>query len=765
MNGPAKLDRLAELCGIAGEYADIWGNTHRAPPEAKRALLGALGWPADTGEELERAIAELESEPWTRVLPPVLVTRDAADIRVPISLPASASGAIDWTLIREDGRRVTGRARPSELEELGRAAAGGRRYVRRVLSLGGAPHGYHRLELRCGAISAGMSLIAAPGSCHEPQALRRGRGVWGPAVQLYSVRSGRNWGAGDLTDAVAVAEFAAESGAGIVGLNPLHALFPHNPAHCSPYSPSSRRFLNVLYVDPEAVPDFAECGTARKAVRAHRFQVRLRACRSAELVDYPELSALKLPVLEKLYAHFRRAHLEPGSERGRAFRAFQSERGRPLRRHALFEALQERFHKEDRSVHGWTGWPEAYRDPDAPEVREFESESLERVEFFEYLQWNADLQLAAASRRSNELGMGLGLYLDLAVGVDQNGAEVWSDRELFALGARVGAPPDEFNRKGQDWGLPPMIPSRLRERGYVPIIDTLRRNMRHAGALRIDHVMGLMRLFCVPPGGTAEDGAYVHYPFDDLLGILALESRRNECMVIGEDLGTVPDEVREKLGPLGVLSYRLLYFEKDREGVFKPPAGFRERALASVTTHDLPTLAGYWRGEDIEVRARLDLFPSEELREAQAGGRERDRRLLLEALEREGLLPEGAEDSSERLPAGLAPALHRYLARSRSRVMVFGPEDAFGQTGQANLPGTVDEHPNWRRKLSARIEEWRADEGMSALTRALREERGACSRPGAAGKGAAAGPRRGKTGPRPPRREKGRRRSRHGRRR
>ncbi|MGH8472997.1 MAG: 4-alpha-glucanotransferase, partial [Gammaproteobacteria bacterium] len=409
--------------------------------------------------------------------------------------------------------------------------------------------------------------------------------MWGLALQLYSMRSERNWGIGDFTDLDRVIEVAVGFGAGILGLNPLHALFPHAPAHASPYSPSSRSFLNILYLDIEAVPDFLECEAAQACVSAQRFQAQLRASRAAELVEYQGVAAAKMEILDRLYRHFREHHRDANSQRGTAFRAYQADRGQALRTHALFDALQESFNRQDRGIWGWPVWPAAYRDPNSEAVLAFADRNEARVEFFEYLQWQADVQLAIASRRACERGLAIGIYQDLALGVERGGAETWANQRLYALGAGIGAPADDFNLKGQDWGLAPLSPRRLRAAAHAPFVAALRANIRHARALRLDHVMGLQRLFWIPAGGTPEDGTYVHYPFEELLGILALESQRHRCLVIGEDLGTVPDEVRAALQPAGILAYRVLYFEKSPEGGFKPPAEYPRQAAVAVNTH------------------------------------------------------------------------------------------------------------------------------------------------------------------------------------
>ncbi|MDB5867614.1 MAG: hypothetical protein JWO70_5420, partial [Betaproteobacteria bacterium] len=538
-------------------------------------------------------------------------------------------------------------------------------------------------------------------------------------------RSERNWGMGDYTDLRTVVEQWGHRGAGVVGANPLHALYPHNPMHSSPYSPSSRLFFNVIYIDVESVPDARESAEVLAAMGTANFQSALQAARASELVDYQAIGALKFPLLEQAYRHFRRHHLAPEAERGRAFRSFQAEGGMRLRRHALFEALQEHFHRQDPGVWGWPVWPVAYRRPDAPEVAQFAQANVERIEYYEYLQWQAALQLQRAGARADELGYGVGVYQDLAISIDRGGAESWANQEVYAVGASVGAPPDEVNLKGQNWGLPPLRPDALKAARYDPFIATLRATMRYSGALRIDHVMGLYRLYWIPPGASAAAGAYVCYPFRDLLAILALESHRNACMVIGEDLGTVPDEVRVGLSRARVMSYRLLFFERTPEGDYLAPEEYPADALVAVSTHDLATLTGWWEGRDLEVRQELDLFPSEELRQRYVINRAQERARLVLALEREKLIPEGSVNPvSSKMTPELARAVHEYLAHSPSRLMVVQPEDILLVREQANMPGTVNEHPNWRRKLPLTLEEIERDERFLAMTETL-----ACLRP------------------------------------
>jgi (1->4)-alpha-D-glucan 1-alpha-D-glucosylmutase len=449
--------------------------------------------------------------------------------------------------------------------------------------------------------------------------------------------------------------------------------------------------------------------------------------REGELVGYRVTSADKRYMFEQMYNTFRSMHRGLGDERDRAFETYLASGGEALRRHALFEAIAWKLHSDGEASAGdWRRWPAGLRDVNGPEVAAFAAANVESIEFHAWLQWQFDTQFDLAAARAKVAGMRIGFAGDLAVGVDPGGSECWSDPSLYATAAAVGAPPDLYNTSGQNWGLPPMIPARLRDAAYAPFIATLRRNMRAAGALRIDHVMGLLRLYWVPTGVPADAGAYVRYPFDDLLAILALESERNRCVVIGEDLGTVPDEARAGLARVGALSSQPLYFAHGEQGEFKPPSAYPRDAVVSVGTHDLATLKGFWVGADIDAREALSAIPQPEQRYAQNVERTGARRQLLQALQREGLLPQGVDPyhaaHGEWTPE-LALALLHFLARAPSKILLVAMEDLLGQREQVNLPGTVDELPNWRRKLAHDIEDWPDDVGLRALIDAIRAER------------------------------------------
>ncbi|MBL0420992.1 malto-oligosyltrehalose synthase [Ramlibacter sp. AW1] len=726
----AGLERLCAHFGIGTDFHDIWGHRHPVAPHNLVALLEALGVSTAEGRELASALADAQRRAWAEVLPPaVAIEAGYGHWSVPLRLPPTWERA-RWRIVEEGGAIHEGEALLRELPQTGQGdAPDGPRVERRLQIAPGLPAGYHRLSVD--GLDAQAVVIAAPARCWRPPALEGEGKVWGPAVQLYALRSRRNWGMGDFSDLAALVTRAAESGAGIVGLNPLHALFPHNPAHLSPYSPSSRRFLNVLYIDVESAVGYDSCDAARQRVQSAAFQARLAGLREAPLVDYPGVAAAKLEVLQLLWAHFREHSLGEGGQAARdgagaEFLAFVQAGGEALRLHALFEALQARFHADDASVWGWPAWPEAYQRPDSPEVRDFAEREADLVRWFQFLQWQARVQLERAGRQALSRGMGVGLYLDLAVSVDRGGSDTWGASDCFALDAGVGAPPDEFNAQGQSWGLPPLRPDRLRARGYDLFIQALRANMHGVGALRIDHVMALMRLFCIPPGHSPRDGAYVHYRLDELLAIVTLESQRQRCLVIGEDLGTVAEEVRTGLARAGVLSYRLLYFERGEDGDFKAPAQYPLHALVAVSTHDLPTLAGWWSGHDLRLRQELQLFPAPELLQRQLLERAQDRVRLLLAVQREGLLTPSqvaAAAGAATPDAAVVQAVHAWLAGAPSAVMMVQLEDVLGMADQANLPGTVDQHPNWRRKLETGLEDLGQDARWQGLAARLAQVR------------------------------------------
>ncbi len=714
--GRSALDELAERMGIEPQFRNAKGEIVETNDETKRSLLTAMG--AEAADELQAraALEKLDRAEWLRPLPTAQVARADAQARaIEVVLPAGTP-EITWRLSLETGIERTGRIKFGDLELIGaRNFDGVTRERRRLLLEGELPWGYHQLVIE--PDNASTTLVVTPGRCWLPPGFDEGRRLWGIAAQLYLLRSDTDWGIGDFGDLRRLVELAADHKADVIGLNPLHAMFPDDPEHASPYSPESRLLLNILNIDATALPEMEHCPEIRDLIASEGFRHRVEACRARHLVDYAEVSAIKFSVLEKLF-NVCRGVVDPA--RWGAFEAFRREGGEMLQRNCIFLALREHFANQDASRADWHGWPKEYRDPASPAVARFAAENQHRLDFHAWLQWVADEQLGAAAIAAKRRGMVVGLYRDLAVGADRSGAETWADTAAVVSGAQVGAPPDVHNPAGQNWGLPPFHPRALREEGYRSFIELVRANMRHAGGLRIDHVMGLRHLYWVPQGEKPSAGAYVGYPMEDLIGILALESHRHECMIVGEDLGTVPEGFREQMAEANILSYRVLYFEQEPQtGGFLPPSAYPAQALAVVGSHDLPTLRGWWEARDLDLKEELGLFPEPGEASRQRRMRERDRMQLLKALRNEGLLP---IDEETDIPS-LARAVHAFLARTPSVLAMAQIDDLTDEADPVNVPATSDEHPNWRRRLSMTLEELAARPRFVDIAEIFRAER------------------------------------------
>jgi 4-alpha-glucanotransferase len=610
---------MTDTWGIADGYEDALGVWHTAPDATRAALREAM--------DVDGGAAPAASR--------VRVVRPGDDL--------SVDGPARVTL--EDGAVLD---------------------VRGVLPRD-LPFGYHDLQPFAGGES--IRLIVSPGRCPLPEGLRD----WGWAAQVYATRSSQSWGFGDLADLGRLAAWSARSGAGLVLINPLHAPMPRADQEASPYCPSSRRFLNPLYLRIEDVPGAGTLGDDLASLAAAG-----RALNARRIIDRRAVFRLKMDALERVW---RRGHDAAGLD------AFRRERGRALEEFAVFCALAERHEG------GWPAWPAEYHRPHAPAVAHFAAEHADRVRFHEWLQWLLDRQLAQAARHVR-------LVQDLPIGVDPGGADAWAWQDVLVTGATVGAPPDRYNRHGQDWGLPPMAPHRLRAALYEPFIQTIRASLRHAGGLRIDHVMGLFRLYWVPRGRSPVQGGYVRYPADDLLAIVALETHRAGAVVVGEDLGTVEAGVRERLAAHRILSSRVMWFESE------PPARYPELAMAAVTTHDLPTIAGLWSGADLTEQQALGLEPNRDtiarLREhlaAQAGA--------------------GGDDTVE----DVVKRTHRALARAPSLLVTATLDDALAVAERPNMPGTVTERPNWSLALPLPLEQIETAPLALSIAAALEAER------------------------------------------
>ena len=717
------LHHLADRLGIHRSYVSASGETCTVSDTGLGLLCNALGFDARCEADVELSLARLR-EP-DALLDPVIVARQGHALTT-VWRASRADDAVRWQIALEDGGSIDGQAVADDADA----------HATIRIPLHDVAIGYHRLTISQSRQSASATLIVAPLRCWTPPPWHtEARRDWSITTQLYSLRSARNWGIGDFSDLMELARHAAAQGASSIGLNPLHALFPANPRHLSPYSPSSRVFVNPIYIDVEAVPEYSHSAAVRRLVEADAFQVRLGAARASEWVDHEAVCALKFEVLKVLFAEFReQAKRDPAGERPLAFDTFKRAAGADLVDFSMFEALQQHMVDQGAGL-SWHAWPAAFRDIGSSEVTAFATSHAESIGFSAFMQWEADRQLGAAACLMRELGMPTGVYRDVAVGVDPNGAEAWGDQSLLVSGASIGAPPDTYNPRGQDWGLTPFNPVALKQRGYAPFIAAIRANMRHAGAVRIDHVIGLKRLFWVPTGAGPAAGGYVSYPYDDLMAIVALESQREQCVVVGEDLGTVPEGFRDDAASRALLSYRVLLFERAHgDGPFLPPSNYPELAAAAVSTHDLPTLGGLWAGRDLEWRSALGLYPDQDGARRDSEFRRSTRSALIGALRAHGELSaqaaarlQSTEAPSAESVAELIEAAHCLLAKAPSRLMLVQLEDLAREVEQMNLPGTVDEHPNWRRKLACSLDQLFSDPAVLRTTAAIARGRSSAS--------------------------------------
>jgi 4-alpha-glucanotransferase len=650
------MDRIFERAacwGIETQYHDGFGRPQTVTPDVLVRLLGVIA-------------PDAERPP--RMLPQTVVVREGGDRT--IRLAGVGGLPLQWEI------------------HSGRLVAEGNDVAPLLNLPQGLPTGTFDLRLTAttplGISTEAATLIVCPRHAYQggPSAPAR---MWALAVQLYGIRSARNWGHGDFTDLLALVELAAELGAAGIGLNPLHALFDDRPSEPSPYFPSSRLFLNPLYIDLDAVPEFS-------GARDAGLEGTIELLRGAGRVHYAAVAEAKARALRLAYAEFNRS----GTARRRdAFERFRDERGATLARFACFEVMRRKLDGP------WWQWPAPWHRPGDQAIDALRAS--EEVGFVEYVQWLAHDQLDRCRARARELGLAIGLYLDVAVGVRRDGFDAWCDQDAIMTGMAIGAPPDALNRSGQDWGLAAFNPVALEHRQFEPFRRMLAASMQYAGAIRLDHVLGLQRLFLVPDGLSAAHGTYIRCPFEALLAVTTLASNEGRCIVVGEDLGTVPERFRETLADWGLWSYQVMLFERAGDGTFRPPESFREHALVTFATHDLPTYAGWRQKQDIAIKQALGHDPGETDDE-----RQRVFDALSHALRGRGLATEG-----------FAPVA-RYLADAPSRLLVVSIEDLLGVTDQVNLPGTIDAYPNWRHRLPIALEDLRRHDGVIAVADAMR---------------------------------------------
>lgn len=694
-----ELVRLADRYGVSTEYRDWHGQDAPVSVRTVVAVLAAFGVPAATDDEIAASLRAAELQPWRRVLPPVVVMRQGERSAVDVHLPSGARATVSVRLEGDDATVAAQGSRAGATQDVDGVAV-----TRIAFTLPASlPLGWHTVQVRSeDGVLASAPLVVSPSRLSWRQD-PGGERAWGIMAQLYSVRSQRSWGVGDFGDLADLAAVGADLGADFVLVNPLHAAQPVPPVEDSPYLPTTRRFVNPLYVRVPDIPEVAYLTEPDRALVAAQETAAKQAAAASELIERQSALAAKIAALRVVFAQPR------SLARQRRFEAFKEAEGEGLIGFARWCTLYEHF--------GGDSWPDWAQDPTSPEVSRLLADRPDRVEFFCWLQWIADEQLAAAQRTASAAGMRTGLITDLAVGVHPSGADTWSLRDVLATGVSVGAPPDAFNQRGQDWSQPPWRPDRLAENAFEPYRDMLRTVLRHCGGLRIDHVMGLFRLWCIPSGCTPDQGTYVRYDHEAMVSILLLEAHRAGALVVGEDLGVVEPWVRDYLAERGVAGTSILWFERDDEGRPRPPESYRELCLATVATHDLPPTAGYLAGEHIRLRDRLGLLTRSLQEEQRVDAR--DRQLVVDALRERGLV--GEDPGTEEL----VTALHRYLALGPSRLLGVLLTDLVGDRRTQNQPGTSTEYPNWRIPLTddagreVRVEELARSERARRLAGAL----------------------------------------------
>ena len=692
----SSLQALAARLGILDRYVDQTGRETRVTSDAtSTALLAAMGVDASSEAQIAKALRALDERERRQILAPVRVVResDAWDrtlrFRVPDTLaPPNAIARVEYTCTLEDeGGQCTTYAGAVE------------RHAADVVDVGLAPlvgAGYYRLHLalrgRGARADARQTLIVAPPACVTPTGKH-----FGIEANLYTVRSAANWSIGTVDDLGTLAEWSGAHGAAFLGINPLHAL-RNRGAAISPYSPVSRLYRSAAYLAVESIPELEHSEEARALLASDALRAELAQLRAGDRVEYERATRLARPILEALHRTFVSAHASPDDPRRAAYDRYVAREGDMLTAHATFCALDDHYTALGIDG-GWQAWPRAFHTPASAQVAQFRAEHAAQVDFHRWIQFELDRQLERAAQRGRDAGLTIGLYQDVAVGSSGDGSDAWAYQHLFLSGADVGAPPDAYARDGQNWGLPPTSPHQLHADAYAYWIALIRASLRHGGALRIDHALGMFRQFWIPAGRPGRDGAYVRFPANDLLGILALESARHRAIIVGEDLGTVPPEVPATLRSWGILCSRVMLFERDDHGAFKRAPEYEPLSLVTADTHDMPPLEGYWRGRDLELgltrRDDPDLAPA-------LAARARDRASVVSRLTADGVLPPGSDAIAG--PA-LTGAVHRFLCSTPALLVGLALDDLAGETEPVNMPGLAqDRYPSWTRRMRTPVE-------------------------------------------------------------
>lgn len=707
-----KLQELAELAGISSSYVDKTGKTHYTTDEVRRFFLKNMGYAADTESEIENSLQALQKQ---RLLPPVMSFYENEKIEFAIN------GEEDYELLLKDEAQNTVQAQK---------VCGGQK-----VCFSGLNFGYYTVLVQAENLQCESLLIYAPKKCWQPTFLREKEHIFGTAVMLYALHSEHSMGIGDFGDLAEIVKLTAQNGGDAVGVNPLGVMSPFTQneerfatgrqSDVSPYRTLSRLFVNYIYLDLPAEEDFTNSALVQAYMNLPETKEELARLKAGDKVEYAAVLLLKKQILEMMFQYFENA---ASAERKNEFAAYIQEKGAELENLAVFEALLEKNEPADY----WRFWSEAYRNANSPEIRIFKQEQQAKIKFYQYCHWLADKQVKKVQKLAVSLGMKLGLYTDMPIGAASNGAEVWENPDAYVLDAGIGAPADPMRPRGQSWGFTPYHPQRLEAQHYAPFIKLVQENMQYSGALRIDHAMGLRRLFWgfFTADNPVVQGAYVYYNIKDLVAILCLESNRRRCLVIGEDLGTVPEGFREYMAKHNLLSYKVFCRQKEKNGSFIAPEKYMYLSLAQPSTHDQATACGFWQNEDIEVFNRSGLYVNEKQYSDNLEGRRSDRENMLQAFEQQRLINTDEQQQMQQSAVSGTPApehielrINEYCARTNSAVFLVRLNDIYRQQALDNAPGTVQEYPNWRIKMSVSVEQIKQSQEFAEMMRLIKTNR------------------------------------------
>lgn len=728
------LNELSQKLGIWLSFVDRGTNKeYIADKKSKQIICHSLGFPAQTDGQVQKSLKKFHKEQYADFAPFTIVVQEweLNPLVFDLTIQKEAENLpVSWILTTETGSVLSGQFILNEMPVVEETVIEGIVFQKRKIYL----HldigiGYHSLSFLLNgekvSSNAKTKLIVTPGSCYMPPLLQNGTRVYGFPLQLYALKSNHNWGMGDFSDLIYMASVSKQLGASLVGINPINALFADSPHDASPYFASSRVFLNPLYVDTDIVAEAHDNKNYIDYKNSPAFQKALKEAVESDKVQYELISPMKYKAFDILYETFKHVHLnEKGiaiTARGEAFLTFCHKWNPFLFRFATFQVLRNTFLKKKKTLLWWR-WEKEFQNPHSAKIKTFQKRNKDAIGCVLYQQFLAFEQFEDVSKKFAEVSMPIGLYTDLPVGVGENSAEVWSNQSVFMQNVTTGAPPDIFNKKGQDWSLSPFNPMTLKKSGYELFIRVLRSAMQNAGAIRIDHAFGLMRLYLRVKNAS---GAYLSYPFKELMGIVALESTRNHCLVIAEDLGTAPDGFYEEMIKASALSFKIFHHQRNWDGLIMPEY-YEHRCLVASGTHDLPSYTAFWKGLDLDLARKMKTISLSQYVEHKKQ-RKIERMQLIDAFKKQGLPFPSQEDqlhlTIKTVPDWFIPDVYAFLGRTRSMILLVRFEDILEQDEQLNLPGTYLEYPNWRYKLPVPIEELLNDSRVERISTILQKER------------------------------------------